>query len=102
VNRAPEARWCHEHGVIVHRTHDVDLARQLGLDFLRTNPWAEGWCWELPDPVRTWIRTMPHRPGGEHVYSYAPAEPGERGAFRAVEFPLDGWHIGTRDEEEAA
>lgn len=77
---------------MVHGTWDVDLARELirtaDPDHYNDDPSS----YTLPSPVRTWLRTRPASPAerecdGYSFYYIAPKVPGERGAFRAVEFP---------------
>lgn len=92
--KPPEARTCYEHGIIVHRTHDVELATELARRLL-ADDYDDS---ELPPPIRTWLRVTPCRPDHPEgwTYTYDRAEPGQRGAFAAVEFPDEGRAIGTR------
>jgi hypothetical protein len=89
MTRPPKAHEADGHGIIVHCTHDIELATELVRPWYGEHP---------PRPVRTWLRTNPCRPDNPEgwAFIYAPANPGERGAFAAVEFPEDGCVYGTR------
>jgi hypothetical protein len=106
---APKARYCQDHGIIVHGTHDVELATDLAraftcelYDYCSVEEAAQHNIEVvLPAPVRTWLRTRPARPDEQGAWSisfwYAqPKRPGERGSFRAVEFSDDGFVFGLR------
>lgn len=98
--KKPEAHLVDETGWVVHGTWDIELATALVKH-------ADTDVWELPSPVRTWLRTRPGHPSEEYRFYYcAPKVPGERGAFRAVEFPEPMFHgqktvcpMGIRAEE---
>ena len=96
--REPKAHYCEDHGVIVHSTHDVELAAWLAYGWHVENQWSfRGEVIEdLPQPftdkpVRTWLRTRPARRDEQEEYGfsfwYSRATPNAKGAFRAVEFP---------------
>lgn len=108
TKKAPKAHYCDEHGVIVHRTHDVEVATKLARDFEMDRLGLIPGCApdgpiELPDPVCTWLRTRPARPDEQDAFCisfwYDPGQPGARGTFAAVEFSEDGRPIGRRVEE---
>jgi hypothetical protein len=106
TRRQPVAEIGAEDYRIVRHTHDVDLAtRLMRAEELRAYGCpGDGWnyCEDLrnPDcpharvfgkPVPVWVRIIPALPNswaaseGLH-YTYNPAKPHTRGAFKAVEF----------------
>ena len=106
--KEPEARYCEDYGIVVHRTHDLAIATGLALDltrelrgYLPTDVLPE---WEeirLSAGVPTWLRTRPARPEEQDAYCirywyHPPRQAEERGAFRAVEFPDNGNVMGLR------
>uniref|UniRef100_UPI003F493C96 hypothetical protein n=1 Tax=Pseudonocardia sp. CA-138482 TaxID=3240023 RepID=UPI003F493C96 len=90
-SREPEAKWCEDHGVIVHRTHDVELASWLAYNLLLRmqgrEPGQEPYDpITLPEPACTWLRARPANDNDDFSFWYEPGQPGQRGAFRCVEF----------------
>ena len=84
--RKPEAHRVDETGWVVHGTWDIELAERL---VAKDDPEEAR---HLPPPVTTWLRTRPASRGDQEEYGYScwycrPRVPGERGAFKAVEFP---------------
>jgi len=82
-----------EFGYVVAGTHDVDEARELLYEHLRTrqiDPWDERVAPE--DYVRgcdvqtIWARCSQGYNDGQHPWMLQPTEPHARGAFRAVEW----------------
>lgn len=71
--------WGDEAGVIVERTHDVDLAVALA-----AFEWDYQFGGPLPAPVPCWVRLVPWGDGVDETYLRA--TPDERNAFPAVEF----------------
>lgn len=97
TKRTPEVHYVMDDGWLVRHTHDVDLAANMVRHHLVRN---ERWT---ADAARTsittdrakvrWYRVTPCLPGsyGDSegwAYQYTVAEPGGRGAFRAVEWWL--------------
>lgn len=75
-----DSGWNDDGGIIVERTHDVDLAVALAAVEWRGYYGPE----PLPAPVLRWVRLVPWGDGFDYTYQHA--EPGERNAFPAVEF----------------
>jgi hypothetical protein len=106
--RIPVAELGAEDYRIVRHTHDVDLAtRLMRAEILKEHgcPGGDTWDDHCPDfrgddclhdvrlgkPVQVWVRIVPALPNSwaaseELDYTFNPAEPASRGAFRAVEF----------------
>jgi hypothetical protein len=101
--KTPTAHYCDEYGVIVHSTHDVELAKKLAYAYeleqrgLKPGDTPE-YPIDLPNPVPTWLRTRPARPDEQAAYCisfwYSEGQPGVRGSFPAVEFPENGGPLG--------
>lgn len=71
--------WDEDSGVIVTRTHDIDLAVALA-----AFEWDYQFGGPLPAPVRCWVRLVPW--GDGYDSTYLRAEPDERNAMPCVEF----------------
>lgn len=74
-----ENPWGDDYGIVVERTHDVDLAVALA-----AAEWDYQFVDRLPVPRLRWLRLVPWGVGVDQTY--LSAEPGERNAFPAVEF----------------
>ena len=90
--RVPQIREVmDERTVVVHRTHDRELAHGLVVDWYvgtdRRHPdLLPEWANRAEQGEVVWLRINPVAPGGDYGYMYAAAAEGKRGAFRAVVF----------------
>lgn len=77
-----DSSWNGEGGVVVDRTHDVDVAVALA-----TREWrAYGFDGPLPAPQLCWLRLVPWDHTGEFDSSWENARPSDRGAIPCVVF----------------
>lgn len=92
--RQPAVHEVAESGWVVRHTHDVDQARELLVAHCRAQEWWDDervTVWDGVKGRQVWLRIVPCLPNSwgaaeGYAFTYNPAEPHSRGAFRAVEF----------------